>query len=100
MANDIKINIEYDGSWYGAGKYNLITATAAVTDYYGTEANGLVSDNSIIDSVIRKDGTNLTLFADRAIGGSYNPEDLYIIKSDIGEHYSKWSFSITSRLCK
>ena len=88
MANDIKINIEYDGSWYGAGKYNLITATAAVTDYYGTEANGLVSDNSIIDSVIRKDGTNLTLFADRTGGGSYNPEDLYIIKSDIGEHYS------------
>ena len=32
MANDTKININYDGSWYGAGKYNLINATNATTD--------------------------------------------------------------------
>jgi hypothetical protein len=88
MANDTKININYDGSWYGAGKYNLINATSATTDYYGTELNALVSDNSIIDSVIKKDGNNLTLFADRTGEGSYDPKDLYIVKSEIGKDYS------------
>ena len=88
MANDTKININYDGSWYGAGKYNLINATNATTDYYGTELNGLVSDNSIIDSIIKKDGNNLTLFADRTGGNAYSPEDLYIVKSEVGKDYS------------
>ncbi|RXJ85297.1 autotransporter outer membrane beta-barrel domain-containing protein, partial [Arcobacter cloacae] len=88
MANDAKINIDYDGTWEGAGKYNLIEASSITTDYYGTEENGLISDNSIIDSIVTKDGTNLTLFADRTSGGSFNPEDLYIEKSEIGKDYS------------
>ena len=88
MANDAKIHIDYDGTWEGAGKYNLINASSITTDYYGTEKNGLVSDNSIIDSIVTKDGTNLTLFADRTSGGSFNPEDLYIEKSEIGKDYS------------
>ncbi|QKE25672.1 autotransporter domain-containing protein [Arcobacter aquimarinus] len=88
MANDAKIHIDYDGTWEGAGKYNLIKASSITTDYYGTEKNGLVSDNSIIDSIVTKDGTNLTLFADRTSGGSFNPEDLYIEKSEIGKDYS------------
>gem|GEM_PF-5180363 len=88
LASDTKINITYDGSWYGAGKYNLITAASSTGTYYGTELNGLVSDNSIIDSIVKNDGTNLTLFADRTSGGAYNAEDLYIVKSEIGDHYS------------
>ncbi|NCB12032.1 MAG: autotransporter outer membrane beta-barrel domain-containing protein, partial [Erysipelotrichia bacterium] len=88
MANDAKIHIDYDGTWEGAGKYNLINASSITTNYYGTEKNGLVSDNSIIDSIVTKDGTNLTLFADRTSGGSFNPEDLYIEKSEIGKDYS------------
>ncbi len=88
MASDAKINIDYVGSWYGAGKYNLITASSVTGTYYGTEANGLVSDNSIIDSIVKIDGTNLTLFADRTGGGSYDADDLYIVKSEIGDHYS------------
>ncbi|RWS50424.1 hypothetical protein CKA56_02525 [Arcobacter venerupis] len=88
MASDAKINIDYVGSWYGAGKYNLITSSSVSGTYYGTEANGLVSDNSIIDSIVKIDGTNLTLFADRTGGGSYDADDLYIVKSEIGDHYS------------
>ncbi|MDD2896751.1 MAG: autotransporter domain-containing protein [Aliarcobacter sp.] len=88
LSSDTKINITYDGSWYGAGKYNLINATSSTGTYYGTELNGLVSDNSIIDSIVKNDGTNLTLFADRTGSGAYNPNDLYIVKSEIGNHYS------------
>ena len=89
IADNTKININYDGTWNGAGKYNLVTASNTVTtNYEGTELNGLVSDNSIIDSVVKNDGTNLTLFADRTSGGSFDAEDLYIVKSEIGEHYS------------
>ena len=66
----------------------MINASSITTDYYGTEKNGLVTDNSIIDSIITKDGTNLTLFADRTGGGSFDAEDLYIVKSEIGNHYS------------
>jgi outer membrane autotransporter protein len=88
MTDDAKINIDYEGSWNGAGKYNLITANNEVGNYYGSERNGLVSDNSIIDSIVKVDGTNLTLFADRTGGGDYKADDLYIIKSEIGEHYS------------
>ncbi|MDD2888251.1 MAG: autotransporter domain-containing protein, partial [Aliarcobacter sp.] len=88
LASDTKININYDGSWYGAGKYNLITANSLTGTYYGTESNGLVSDNSIIDSIVKNDGTNLTLYADRTGGGSYEADNLYIIKSEIGDHYS------------
>jgi outer membrane autotransporter protein len=80
LASDTKININYEGSWYGSGKYNLINATGSTGTYYGTEENGLVSDNSIIDSIVKNDGTNLTLFADRTGGGSFEAE--------IGEHYS------------
>ena len=89
IADNTKININYDGTWNGAGKYNLVTTSNTVTtNYEGTELNGLVSDNSIIDSVVKNDGTNLTLFADRTSGGSFDAEDLYIVKSEIGEHYS------------
>ena len=89
IADNTKININYDGTWNGAGKYNLVTASNTVTtNYEGTELNGLVSDNSIIDSVVKNDGTNLTLFADRTSGGSFDAEDLYIVKSEIGDHYS------------
>jgi outer membrane autotransporter protein len=91
VASDAKFSIMYDGSWNGAGKYNLIEATNGFVlgeDYIGTEVNGLVTDNSIIDSVIKKDGNNLTLFADRTGGGSYAAEDLYIKKSAIGTNYS------------
>ena len=89
IADNTKININYDGTWNGAGKYNLVTTSNTVTtNYEGTELNGLVSDNSIIDSVVKNDGTNLTLFADRTSGGSFDAEDLYIVKSEIGDHYS------------
>jgi outer membrane autotransporter protein len=88
LASDTKINITYDGSWYGAGKYNLVTTNTTLANYNGTELNGLVSDNSIIDSVVKNDGKNLTLFADRTSGGSFAAEDLYIEKSEIGEHFS------------
>lgn len=96
VASNAKFNITYNGSWYGAGKYNLISTTDGFTsgaDYVGTEANGLVTDNSIIDSVIKQyidaDGKEyLTLYADRTGGGSYTSDDLYIEKSDIGKDYS------------
>lgn len=97
LADDAKFNITYDGSWYGAGKYNLIDAGedgfVSGEDYVGTESNGLVSDNSIIDSVIKRYVDNngneyLTLYADRTGDGSYEAEDLYIEKSDIGDDYS------------
>ena len=84
-----KINIDYEGSWEGAGQYNLITTSNyLISNYYGTEDNGLVTDNSIIDSIVKINGANLTLYADRTSGGSFNPEDLYIEKSEIGEDYS------------
>ena len=95
--SNAKINIAYDGSWNGAGKYNLISAGtqgfAYGEDYVGTEANGLVTDNSIIDSVVKRyvdtDGKEyLTLYADRTGGGSYAADDLYIEKSGIGTNYS------------
>ena len=88
MASDAKINIDYDGTWEGAGKYNLITSSSSTGSYSGTEANGLVKDNSIIDSVVKFDGTNLTLFADRTGGSSFNANDLYIETSQIGQDYS------------
>ncbi|MDY3200229.1 MAG: hypothetical protein RBQ84_04675, partial [Arcobacter sp.] len=87
--NSSKINIDYEGSWEGAGQYNLITTSNyLISNYYGTEDNGLVTDNSIIDSIVTVNGTNLTLYADRTSGGSFNPEDLYIVKSEIGKDYS------------
>lgn len=95
--SNAKINIAYDGSWNGAGKYNLISTGedgfAYGEDYVGTEANGLVTDNSIIDSVVKRyvdtDGKEyLTLYADRTGGGSYAADDLYIEKSGIGTNYS------------
>ncbi|PUE63916.1 autotransporter outer membrane beta-barrel domain-containing protein [Arcobacter caeni] len=82
------IKVNYIGTLYGAGSYNLIFANGIIGTYYGTEANGKVSDNSIIDSIIKVDGNNLILFADRTGGGKYGVEDLYIEKSGIGEHYS------------
>jgi outer membrane autotransporter protein len=82
------IKVNYIGTLYGAGSYNLISANGITGTYYGTEANGKVSDNSIIDSIIKVDGNNLILFADRTGGGKYGVEDLYIEKSGIGEHYS------------
>ena len=82
------IKVNYVGTLYGAGSYNLISANSITGTYYGTEANGKVSDNSIIDSIIKVDGNNLILFADRTGGGSYAVEDLYIKKSEIGQHYS------------
>jgi outer membrane autotransporter protein len=86
--NNAIIKVNYEGTLYGAGSYNLISANSILGTYYGTEANGKVSDNSIIDSIIKVDGNNLILFADRTGGGSYGVEDLYIVKSGIGEHYS------------
>ena len=86
--NNAIIKVNYVGTLYGAGSYNLISANSISGTYYGTEANGKVSDNSIIDSIIKVDGNNLILFADRTGGGSYAVEDLYIKKSEIGQHYS------------
>ena len=86
--NNAIIKVNYKGTLYGAGSYNLISANSITGTYYGTEANGKVSDNSIIDSIIKVDGNNLILFADRTGGGSYAVEDLYIKKSEIGQHYS------------
>ena len=86
--NNAIIKVNYVGTLYGAGSYNLISANSITGTYYGTEANGKVSDNSIIDSIIKVDGNNLILFADRTGGGSYAVEDLYIKKSEIGQHYS------------
>ncbi len=86
--NNAIIKVNYKGTLYGAGSYNLISANSITGTYYGTEANGKVSDNSIIDSIIKVDGNNLILFADRTGAGSYAVEDLYIIKSGIGQHYS------------
>ena len=88
VSSDSKVYIDYEGSWFGAGTYNLITSNSLTGTYTGTEANGLVSDDSIIDSIVRVNGNNLTLYADRTGGGSYNAEDLYIVKSEIGEDYS------------
>ncbi|CAM4223033.1 autotransporter domain-containing protein [Arcobacter suis] len=86
--NNAIIKVNYVGTLYGAGSYNLVSANSILGTYYGTEANGKVSDNSIIDSIIKVDGNNLILFADRTGGGSYGVEDLYIKKSEIGQHYS------------
>ena len=86
--NNAIIKVNYEGTLYGAGSYTLISANSISGTYLGTEANGKVSDNSIIDSIIKVDGNNLILFADRTGGGKYGAEDLYIVKSGIGEHYS------------
>ena len=86
--NNAIIKVNYVGTLYGAGSYTLISANSVSGTYLGTEANGKVSDNSIIDSIIKVDGNNLILFADRTGGGKYGAEDLYIVKSGIGEHYS------------
>ena len=86
--NNAIIKVNYVGTLYGAGSYTLISANSISGTYLGTEANGKVSDNSIIDSIIKVDGNNLILFADRTGGGKYGVEDLYIVKSGIGEHYS------------
>lgn len=89
LDKDTKFHIDYDGTWEGKGQYNLIeTNNDILTNYIGNEKNGLVSDNSIIDSVIISDGTNLVLKADRTGGDDYRPEDLYIVKSEIGNDYS------------
>ncbi len=90
IADDAKININYDGTWNGKGKYNLVTTSNTIlTNYEGKEGiNGLVSDNSIIDSIVKNDGNNLVLFVDRTSGGSFAAEDLYIEKSEIGKDYS------------
>lgn len=90
VADDAKFNITYDGSWYGAGQYTLVSAinNDGEDSYLGTEANGLVTDNSIIDSVVKTVDGDLVLFADRTGGGSYDAEDLGIVKSEIGNHFS------------
>ena len=86
--NNAIIKVNYVGTLYGAGSYTLISANSVSGTYLGTEANGKVSDNSIIDSIIKVDGNNLILLADRTGGGKYGAEDLYIVKSGMGEHYS------------
>ncbi|MGE3591946.1 MAG: autotransporter domain-containing protein, partial [Arcobacter sp.] len=89
IQDDIKVHIDYNGTLAGKYEYSLIDANSSTGTYTeGTEANGKVSDNSIIDSKVILKDNNLVLVADRTNNGSFNPEDLYIEKSEIGEDYS------------
>ena len=87
--NDSEIHISYVGTLNGTDTYDLIrTSNIILTNYEGTELNGLVSDDSIVNSVVKNVGNNLVLFVDRTGGGSFAAEDLYIEKSGIGKDYS------------
>ncbi len=89
IQDDIKVHIDYNGTLAGKYEYNLISANSSTGTYTeGNEANGKVSDNSIIDSKVVFKDNNLVLVADRTNNGSFNPEDLYIEKSEIGKDYS------------
>ncbi len=100
IANDAKIDINYQGSWEDTGKYNLITSSSVLGTYYGTEENGLVSDNSIIDSIVEINGNNLVLKADRTGGGAFAAEDIYTIISGIGNDYSNGASKEIGRYAK
>ncbi|MCB9096680.1 MAG: autotransporter domain-containing protein [Arcobacter sp.] len=87
--NDSEIHISYVGTLNGTDTYDLIrTSNIILTNYEGTELNGLVSDDSIVNSIVKNVGNNLVLFVDRTGGGSFAAEDLYIEKSGIGKDYS------------
>ena len=89
ISDDAKINIAYDGSWKGSDEYNLITTKEAIaSNYIGTEENGLVSDNSILGSIVKVKGNNLVLQSDRTGGGAFEPKNIYIVTSGIGQDYS------------
>ena len=99
MENDAKFNITYDGTWEGKGQYNLIVTQNDIdTKYRATEESGLVRDNSIIDSTVEVVGKNLVLKADRTTDGSHKAEDLYIVKSGIGNDYSNGASQSLAKL--
>ncbi|WP_198306185.1 autotransporter domain-containing protein, partial [Arcobacter vandammei] len=99
MEDDARFNITYDGTWEGKGEYNLVvTQNDITTPYRGTEKNGLVKDNSIIDSTVEVVGQNLVLKADRTTEGVHKVEDLYIVKSEIGKDYSNGASKSLAKL--
>ena len=99
MENDAKFNITYDGTWEGNGQYNLVVANNDIaTPYRATEKDGRIKDNSIIDSTVEVVGKNLVLKADRTTDGSHKAEDLYIVKSGIGNDYSNGASQSLAKL--
>ncbi|TLS98797.1 autotransporter domain-containing protein, partial [Aliarcobacter cibarius] len=99
MESDAKFNITYDGTWEGKGQYNLIVTQNDIdTKYRATEESGFVRDNSIIDSTVEVVGKNLVLKADRTTDGSHKAEDLYIVKSGIGNDYSNGASQSLAKL--
>ena len=65
----------------GTDTYDLIrTSNIILTNYEGTELNGLVSDDSIVNSIVKNVGNNLVLFVDRTGGGSLL-QKIYILKN-------------------
>ncbi|WP_257119359.1 autotransporter domain-containing protein, partial [Aliarcobacter faecis] len=99
MEDDARFNIAYDGTWEGAGQYNLVvTQNDITTPYRATEKDGRVKDNSIIDSTVEVVGKNLVLKADRTTDGEHKVEDLYIVKSQIGEDYSNGASQSLAKL--